>query len=140
MILDHMDSPADVKGLNENQARQLCAELRDFLVREVSRTAATWPPIWGWWSLPWAIHRVFDTSVDRLVFDVGHQCYVHKALTGRRELFDTLRQFGGLSGFPKPWESVHDAFIAGHASNSVSVALGMAGPGLCRGRTIMCWP
>ena len=73
-----------------------------------------------------AIHRVFDTSVDRLVFDVGHQCYVHKALTGRRELFDTLRQFGGLSGFPKPWESVHDAFIAGHASNSVSVALGMA--------------
>lgn len=73
-----------------------------------------------------AIHRVFDTAVDRLVFDVGHQCYVHKALTGRRELFDTLRQFGGLSGFPKPWESVHDAFIAGHASNSVSVALGMA--------------
>ena len=79
-----------------------------------------------------AIHRVFDTSVDRLVFDVGHQCYVHKALTGRRELFDTLRQFGGLSGFPKPWESVHDAFIAGHASNSVSVALGMA-----RARTLL---
>ena len=73
-----------------------------------------------------AIHRVFDTSRDRLVFDVGHQCYVHKILTGRREQMDTLRQFGGLSGFPKPYESVHDAFMAGHASNSVSVALGMA--------------
>ena len=121
-----MDSPADVKGLNENQARQLCAELRDFLVREVSRTGGHLASNLGVVELTVAIHRVFDTSVDRLVFDVGHQCYVHKALTGRRELFDTLRQFGGLSGFPKPWESVHDAFIAGHASNSVSVALGMA--------------
>lgn len=79
-----------------------------------------------------AIHRVFDTATDRLVLDVGHQCYVHKALTGRRELFDTLRQFGGLSGFPKPYESVHDAFMAGHASDSVSVALGMA-----RARTLL---
>ena len=73
-----------------------------------------------------ALHRTYDTARDRLVFDVGHQCYVHKALTGRRELFSTLRQFGGLSGFPKPEESCHDAFVAGHASNSVSVALGMA--------------
>lgn len=73
-----------------------------------------------------AIHRVFDTAQDRLVFDVGHQAYVHKALTGRQALFSTLRQLDGLSGFPKPRESVHDAFIAGHASNSVSVALGMA--------------
>ena len=126
MILDRIDSPADVKGLNENQARQLCAELRDFLVREVSRTGGHLASNLGVVELTVAIHRVFDTAVDRLVFDVGHQCYVHKALTGRRELFDTLRQFGGLSGFPKPWESVHDAFIAGHASNSVSVALGMA--------------
>ena len=73
-----------------------------------------------------AIHRVFDTSRDRLVFDVGHQCYTHKILTGRKERFDTLRQYRGLSGFPKPHESEHDAFIAGHASNSISVALGMA--------------
>ena len=73
-----------------------------------------------------AIHRVFDTSRDRLVFDVGHQCYTHKILTGRKERFDTLRQYRGLSGFPKPRESEHDAFIAGHASNSISVALGMA--------------
>ena len=126
MILDHMDSPADVKGLNENQARQLCAELRDFLVREVSRTGGHLASNLGVVELTVAIHRVFDTAVDRLVFDVGHQCYVHKALTGRQELFSTLRQFGGLSGFPKPRESEHDAFIAGHASNSVSVALGMA--------------
>ncbi|MBQ3103028.1 MAG: 1-deoxy-D-xylulose-5-phosphate synthase, partial [Oscillospiraceae bacterium] len=73
-----------------------------------------------------AIHRVFNTAQDRLVFDVGHQCYAHKVLTGRRDAFSTLRQFGGLSGFPKPYESEHDAFVAGHASNSVSVALGMA--------------
>ena len=79
-----------------------------------------------------AIHKVFDTSVDRLVFDVGHQSYVHKLLTNRAALFPTLRQFGGLAGFPKPSESIHDAFIAGHASNSVSVALGMA-----RARTLM---
>jgi 1-deoxy-D-xylulose-5-phosphate synthase len=73
-----------------------------------------------------AIHNVFDTEKDRLVFDVGHQCYVHKLLTGRAEAFSTLRQEGGLSGYPKPCESVNDAFIAGHASNSISVALGMA--------------
>lgn len=72
-----------------------------------------------------AIHRVFDTSRDRLVFDVGHQCYIHKMLTGRREEMAGLRQYGGIAGFPKPGESVHDAFIAGHASNSVAVAVGM---------------
>ena len=104
----------------------LCRELRQFLVEQVSRTGGHLASNLGVVELTVAIHRVFDTSQDRLVFDVGHQCYVHKALTGRQELFDTLRQFGGLSGFPKPWESVHDAFIAGHASNSVSVALGMA--------------
>ena len=79
-----------------------------------------------------ALHRVYDTSKDRLVFDVGHQCYTHKLLTGRRERFDTLRQYGGLSGFPKPYESADDAFVAGHASNSVSIALGMA-----RSRTLL---
>ena len=72
-----------------------------------------------------AIHRVFDTSHDRLVFDVGHQCYSHKILTGRGEKMCSLRQYGGIAGFPKPIESEHDAFVAGHASNSVAVALGM---------------
>ena len=125
-MLESIHSPADVKQLNMAQTRQLCDELRAFLVRNVARTGGHLASNLGVVELTVAIHRVFDTSVDRLVFDVGHQCYVHKALTGRRELFGTLRQLGGLSGFPKPWESPHDAFIAGHASNSVSVALGMA--------------
>ncbi len=126
MILEHIASPEDVKKLNSEETKLLCEELREFLVENVSKTGGHLASNLGAVELTVAIHRVFDTSLDRLVFDVGHQCYVHKALTGRRELFSTLRQFGGLSGFPKPEESVHDAFIAGHASNSVSVALGMA--------------
>ena len=126
MILERIHAPADVKALEGEQLPQLCRELRDFLVQNVSRTGGHLASNLGAVELTVAIHRVFDTASDRLVFDVGHQCYVHKALTGRQELFATLRQFGGLSGFPKPRESGHDAFIAGHASNSVSVALGMA--------------
>ena len=126
MILEHIQSPADVKSLEREQLPQLCQELREFLVQHVSETGGHLASNLGAVELTVAIHRVFDTAVDRLVFDVGHQCYIHKALTGRQELFSTLRQFQGLSGFPKPHESEHDAFIAGHASNSVSVALGMA--------------
>ena len=126
MILETIHSPADVKALDAAQLPQLCQELRTFLIDSVSNTGGHLASNLGVVELTVAIHRVFDTSQDRLVFDVGHQCYVHKALTGRQELFTTLRQFGGLSGFPKPYESEHDAFIAGHASNSVSVALGMA--------------
>ena len=126
MILENIHSPADVKALDRAQLEPLCRELRQFLVDSVSKTGGHLASNLGAVELTVAIHRVFDTSRDRLVFDVGHQCYVHKALTGRQELFSTLRQFGGLSGFPKPRESEHDAFIAGHASNSVSVALGMA--------------
>ena len=132
MILEKIHSPADVKLLSGEECRQLCGELRTFLVEQVSKTGGHLASNLGAVELTVAIHRVFDTESDRLVFDVGHQCYVHKALTGRQELFSTLRQFGGLSGFPKPYESEHDAFIAGHASNSVSVALGMA-----RARTLM---
>ena len=135
MILETIHSPADVKGLTEKQTELLCLELRQFLVEQVSRTGGHLASNLGAVELTVAIHRVFDTSTDRLVFDVGHQCYVHKALTGRQELFSTLRQFQGLSGFPKPYESVHDAFVAGHASNSVSVALGMA-----RARTLQKQP
>lgn len=126
MILSKIHSPDDVKALNGEEIKQLCGELRGFLVDEVSKTGGHLASNLGVVELTVAIHRVFDTSKDRLVFDVGHQCYVHKALTGRQELFSTLRTLGGLSGFPKPYESEHDAFIAGHASNSVSVALGMA--------------
>ena len=131
MILENIHSPADVKALSKDQLPQLCQELRSFLIENVSRTGGHLAANLGAVELTVAIHWVFDTASDRLVFDVGHQCYVHKALTGRQELFATLRQFDGLSGFPKPYESEHDAFIAGHASNSVSVALGMA-----RGRTL----
>jgi len=126
LILENIHSPADVRKLNEEELTALCGELREFLVSSVSQTGGHLASNLGAVELTVAIHRCFDTSRDRLVFDVGHQCYVHKALTGRRELFSTLRQFNGLSGFPKPYESGHDAFIAGHASNSVSVALGMA--------------
>lgn len=126
MILETIHSPNALKQLSPAQLEQLCRELRTFLVENVSKTGGHLASNLGAVELTVAIHRVFDTAEDRLVFDVGHQCYVHKALTGRQELFSTLRQFQGLSGFPKPYESVHDAFVAGHASNSVSVALGMA--------------
>lgn len=126
MVLERISSPADVKELNSAQLKVLCRELRTFLVESVARTGGHLASNLGAVELSVAIHRIYDTSRDRLVFDVGHQCYVHKALTGRRDRFDTLRQLGGLAGFPRPDESAHDAFVAGHASNSVSVALGMA--------------
>lgn len=132
MILDQISSPDDVKALDRGQLNTLCGELRRFLVESVARTGGHLASNLGAVELTVALHRVYDTERDRLVFDVGHQCYVHKALTGRRELFGVLRQLGGLAGFPKPEESIHDAFIAGHASNSVSVALGMA-----RARTLL---
>ena len=132
MILERIHGPADVKALDRAETQRLCEELHTFLLQSVARTGGHLASNLGAVELTVAIHRVFDTSRDRLVFDVGHQCYAHKALTGRMEQFPTLRQYGGLSGFPKPNESVHDAFVAGHASNSVSVALGMA-----RARTLL---
>jgi len=128
-ILDKINSPADVKGLEERELETLCGEIREFLIEKVSKTGGHIASNLGIVELTVAIHRVFDTSKDRLVFDVGHQSYVHKLLTGRKDGFDRLRKFGGISGFPKPTESVHDAFVAGHASNSISVALGMARAG-----------
>lgn len=122
----------ELREMDEAQLRALCERLRAFLVESVSHTGGHLASNLGVVELTVAIHRVFDTSRDRLVFDVGHQSYVHKLLTGRAERFSTLRQLDGLAGFPKPAESVHDAFIAGHASNSVSVALGMA-----RARSLM---
>ena len=132
MILDRIHSPEDLRALDGSELPLLCDELRGFLVTQVSHTGWHLASNLGVVELTVAIHRVFDTARDRLVFDVGHQCYVHKILTGRADRFPTLRQLGGISGFPKPCESAHDAFIAGHASNSVSVALGMA-----RARTML---
>ena len=125
-ILENVNSSADIKRLNREQLPQLCDELRQFEIENIARTGGHLASNLGTVELTVAIHRVYDTAVDRLVFDVGHQSYTHKIITGRRDRFDTLRLHGGLSGFPKPCESVDDAFIAGHASNSISVALGMA--------------
>ena len=125
-ILANINSSADIKKLDREQLPQLCDELRKFEIENIAKTGGHLSPNLGTVELTVAIHRVYDTEKDRLVFDVGHQSYTHKIITGRREQFGTLRQYGGLSGFPKPSESNDDAFIAGHASNSVSVALGMA--------------
>ena len=125
-ILDNIDSPADVKSLPMDSIDVLCEELREFLIKSVSKTGGHLAANLGVVELTVAIHRVFDTAKDKLVFDVGHQGYVHKLLTGRKSRFDTLRQLDGVSGFPKPSESIHDAFIAGHASTSISAALGIA--------------
>lgn len=111
MLLDTIHSRQDLLDIPEDQLGTLCGEIRQFLVQNVSRTGGHLASNLGIVETTVAIHRVFDTSRDRLVFDVGHQCYVHKMLTGRMDRFDTLRQRGGLSGFPKPCESVHDAFI-----------------------------
>ena len=122
----------DLHQISDEEAEQLCGELRSSLIETVSQTGGHLASNLGAVELTVALHRVYDTKRDRLVFDVGHQCYCHKMLTGRAALMNTLRKMGGLSGFPKPNESEHDAFIAGHASNSVSVAVGMA-----RARTLL---
>ena len=116
----------DLVNLNAAQREQLCGEIRDFLVSNIAKTGGHLASNLGVVELSVALETVFDTAVDRLVFDVGHQSYVHKLLTGRQADFAHLRQFGGMAGFPKPSESDSDAFVAGHASSSVSVALGMA--------------
>jgi len=125
-IIDSIDKPSDLKALPADKLDALCGEIREFLIKSVSKTGGHLASNLGVVELTVAVHRVFDTSADRLVFDVGHQSYVHMMLTGRKDGFEQLRRFGGLAGFPRPTESVHDAFIAGHASTSVSAALGIA--------------
>ena len=126
MRLENIKGHKDLIELNEEQRLQLCKEIRDFLVTNVSQTGGHLASNLGVVELTVAVETVFDTGVDRLVFDVGHQSYVHKMLTGRQADFSTLRQYGGMAGFPKPKESDCDAFVAGHASSSVSIGLGMA--------------
>ena len=125
-ILERIHGHQDMVQLNMQQRALLCKEIREFLVDRVSRTGGHLASNLGVVELTVALETVFDTDVDRLVFDVGHQSYVHKILTGRQNEFNHLRQFGGIAGFPKPSESDSDAFVAGHASSSVSIALGMA--------------
>ena len=125
-ILENIKGHEDLRALNARERILLCQEIRDFLIASVSQTGGHVASNLGVVELTVAIETVFNTSVDRLVFDVGHQSYIHKILTGRQEDFPTLRQFGGMAGFPKPSESDADSFVAGHASTSVSIALGMA--------------
>ena len=125
-VLDRVDSPADLKKLTKPKLEQLAAELRQELVTRVSANGGHLASNLGVVELTIALHRVFDSPRDKIIWDVGHQSYVHKLLTGRRKRFASLRQYGGLSGFTSRSESAHDPFGAGHASTSVSAALGMA--------------
>ena len=125
-LLDTLNSPADLRALEPQQLPQLAGELRDFLVESVARTGGHLASNLGTVELTLALHYVFDTPNDRLVWDVGHQTYVHKILTGRREGMARLRQAGGIAGFPRRDESEYDAFGTGHSSTSISAALGMA--------------
>lgn len=125
-FLDKINSPADVKKLSVPQLEQLAKEIRQLLISVISHTGGHLAPNLGVVELTLALHKVFNTPEDKIIFDVGHQAYIHKIITGRREQFPTLRQYGGLSGFPKRSESEHDAFGTGHSSTSISAALGMA--------------
>ena len=126
LLLDKIDQPSDLKKLNAQQVEKLCAEIRHFLLENISKTGGHLASNLGTVELTVALHRVLETPKDKIVFDVGHQCYTHKLLTGRRKQFDHLRQLDGISGFPNPHESVHDAFIAGHGNTALSLAIGMA--------------
>ncbi|OHX10427.1 1-deoxy-D-xylulose-5-phosphate synthase [Chromobacterium sphagni] len=125
-LLENINSPADLRQLSRNQLPQLARELREFLVETVSKTGGHFASNLGSIELTVALHYVFDTPHDRLVWDVGHQTYPHKILTGRRERMGSMRQHGGLAGFPKRDESEYDTFGVGHSSTSIGAALGMA--------------
>ena len=125
-LLKQINLPADLRKLPVEKLPEVCAEIRRFLIDSLSHNPGHFGSSMGAVELTVALHYVFDTPYDRIVWDVGHQAYGHKILTGRREQFDTCRKLNGLSGFPNPAESEYDAFIAGHASNSISAALGMA--------------
>ena len=125
-LLDSIDTPADVRRLSRPELKQLAAELREFVVQSVSQTGGHLSSNLGTIELTIALHHVFDTPYDRIVWDVGHQTYPHKVLTGRRDRMSTLRQLGGISGFPRRDESEYDTFGTAHSSTSISAALGMA--------------
>lgn len=125
-LLPNIDSPDDLRKLSPEQLPQVCAELRQFLINSLSTNPGHFASSMGAVELTVALHYVFNTPYDRIVWDVGHQAYGHKVLTGRRDTFSQNRKLGGLSGFPNPDESIYDTFSAGHASNSISAALGMA--------------
>ena len=125
-LLENIDSASDVKALSDSEAERLCTEIREFLIEKIGQSGGHLASNLGVVELSVALHRVFDSPKDRIIFDVGHQAYVHKLITGRRRDFDKLRTPGGLSGFTTRRESEHDPFGAGHSSTSISAALGFA--------------
>ena len=132
-LLNTINSPDDLKKLKRSQLKKVAAELRRTIVKVVSCNGGHLAPSLGAVDLAVALHYVFDSPTDRIIWDVGHQAYAHKLLTGRREVFDTIRQHEGLSGFTRMSESVHDAFTTGHSSTSISAALGIASAKRIRG-------
>lgn len=125
-LLSQIDSPADLRKIDESELGELCSELRQFIIEHLSNNPGHFASSMGAVEIAVALHYVFNTPQDRIVWDVGHQAYPHKILTGRKKQFPDMRKHGGISGFPNPNESEYDAFVAGHASNSISAALGMA--------------
>ena len=121
-----IDSPADLRKLSVTELRIVCSELREFIIDTISKVGGHLGAGLGAVELSIALHYVFNTPEDKLVWDVGHQAYPHKILTGRRDAFHTIRQLGGISGFLRRSESVYDTFGAGHASTAISAALGIA--------------
>ena len=125
-LLDNINTPQDIKHLDKDELNILCGELREYVIESVSKTGGHLASNLGVVELTVALHRVFNTPDDKIVWDVGHQTYIHKILTGRKNEMPTLRQFNGLSGFPKRSESIYDVFDTGHSSTSLSAAIGMA--------------
>ena len=125
-FLDRIDSPEDLRRLPVEDLPEVCRELREMIIDELSRNPGHFGSSLGVIELTVALHYTFSTPYDRIVWDVGHQAYAHKILTGRRDKFCTNRKLNGLAPFPTPSESQYDTFTCGHASNSISAALGMA--------------
>ncbi len=125
-VLENINSPGDLKKLNISELEELCEDIRNELITTVSSTGGHLASNLGVVELSVALHKVFNSPVDQIVFDVGHQCYTHKLLTGRKDKFSTLRQENGIAGFTRPAESEHDIFSSGHSSTSISAALGLA--------------
>ena len=121
-----LNLPEDLKKLSVEQCNDLCRQIRTVLIKTVSKNGGHLASNLGTVELSVALHRIFESPADKIVWDVGHQAYTHKILTGRLDRFDTLRKKDGISGFCRPDESEHDAFISGHSSNSISAALGIA--------------
>jgi len=124
--LDNINSPTDLRELNVNELKILSSELREYIIESVAKTGGHLASNLGVIELTIALHYSFNTPYDKIIWDVGHQSYIHKILTGRKNQMSTLRQLNGLSGFPKRAESVYDVFDTGHSSTSISAAIGMA--------------